>query len=185
MEKHKKWTDIVLFGGIFLMILGAVDPLEGSVLIVIGSFLTAFGAHRKLAPNRMFLWTAFALVSIGVAAMFGLSFVGGIGGDAEYSMWWGLTIVPYPVGWAMMLAGTIGKTAFRWLVYIAFILMGTGITSLMVFTSENPRNMEDPMFWILMLLPYLVGVLLCLIASILAAVRQHTEQRRISKGSEV
>jgi hypothetical protein len=34
-----------------------------------------------------------------------LSLFGGIGGNTGRSMWWGLVILPYPVGWIIGVAG--------------------------------------------------------------------------------
>jgi hypothetical protein len=45
--------------------------------------------------------------------MFSLSSVGGIGGNSGRSMWWGLLMLPYPVGWLMaLLGGVIGLMRF-------------------------------------------------------------------------
>ncbi len=57
----------------------------------------------------MVLYWAWAviLIAVGVAALFGLSAVGGIGGRSGHSMWWGLLILPYPLGWLMALAGAV------------------------------------------------------------------------------
>jgi len=39
--------------------------------------------------------------------MFALSAVGGIGGKSGHSMWWGVLVLPYPVGWLMALVGGV------------------------------------------------------------------------------
>jgi hypothetical protein len=39
--------------------------------------------------------------------MFALSAVGGIGGKSGHSMWWGVLILHYPVGWLMALLGAV------------------------------------------------------------------------------
>jgi hypothetical protein len=49
----------------------------------------------------------FILIAVGVGAMFVLSAFGGIGGKSGHSMWWGVLILPFPVGWLMALAGAI------------------------------------------------------------------------------
>ena len=59
--------------------------------------------HRTVV---YWVW-AFILITVGVGALFGLSAVGGIGGGSGHSMWWGLLMTPYPVGWLMALAGGI------------------------------------------------------------------------------
>lgn len=91
------------------MAVGSVDPLEGSVLILPGSGLIALGMYLGGNDRRTVrYWTlSFILIAVGVAAMFALSAVGGIGGQNGQSMWWGLTMLPYPAGWLMALAGGI------------------------------------------------------------------------------
>ena len=44
-------------------------------------------------------------MAVGVAALWGLSAIGGFGSTSGRSLLWGLLIVPYPAGW---LAGPIG-----------------------------------------------------------------------------
>ena len=91
------------------MLLGTLDPLEGSVLILLGSGLVALGMYLGAKERRTVLyWTwAFVLIAVGVGAMFALSAYGGIGGRSGHSMWWGLLILPYPAGWLMALAGGV------------------------------------------------------------------------------
>lgn len=74
------------------MLLGTVDPLEGSLLILPGSGLIALGnflGKRQRGVIRYWLWV-FGLIAVGVAAMFVLSAFGGIGGQSGHSMWWGV-----------------------------------------------------------------------------------------------
>ena len=61
-------------------------------------------AERRLL--RDWLWV-FGLIAVGVAVLFGLSSIGGIGGNSGHSMWWGVLILPYPVGWIMALLSAI------------------------------------------------------------------------------
>jgi hypothetical protein len=83
------------------MLIGAVDPLEGSVAILAGTGLAALAAVAERSPHRKPLWWAFFLVAVGVAAMFALSALGGVGGPGGLSNWWGLLLAPYPVGWVL------------------------------------------------------------------------------------
>jgi uncharacterized membrane protein len=43
----------------------------------------------------------FVLIAVGVGAMFLVSAWGGFGGTSKRSMWWGVLILPYPLGWIM------------------------------------------------------------------------------------
>ncbi len=74
------------------MLLGILDPLEGSAVILTGAALVLIGVFVGQADRRSrFFWTAtFLLIVAGVAAMFALSAGGGIG----RSLWWGLLILP-------------------------------------------------------------------------------------------
>lgn len=109
MNPRTLWArTLVTLGGI-AMLLGAVDPLEGSVVILPGSGLIALGTFLgkgKRGAIRYWLWV-FGLIAVGVAAMFVVSAFGGIGGKSGRSMWWGVLILPYPVGWLMALVGAV------------------------------------------------------------------------------
>ena len=106
MNSRTLWSRTLKVVGAIVMVLGTLDPLEGSVLILAGSGLVALAAYLGgQGRRRVAYWTwALGLIAVGVAAMFALSAVGGIGGKSGHSMWWGLLILPYPVGWLMALA---------------------------------------------------------------------------------
>jgi hypothetical protein len=104
-SKPSRW---LVIAGLVLMVLGAVDPLEGSVVILGGSFLVAVGAFRSRTRYRLPV-TALILIAIGVSAMFGLSAVGGVGGTSGRSNWWLLLCLPYPIGWILGLIGAASK----------------------------------------------------------------------------
>ncbi len=106
------------------MLVGTLDPLEGSILILPGSGLVAFGVYLGTKERRTvlyWLW-AFVLIAAGVGAMFALSAVGGIGGKSGHSMWWGISILPYPAGWLMALAGAVAG-------FVRFIKVRRAVTS--------------------------------------------------------
>jgi hypothetical protein len=109
MNSRMLLSRILKVVGCVAMMLGTADPLEGSVLILPGSGLVALGMFLGGKDRRTILyWTwAFILTAVGVAAMFALSAVGGIGGRSGHSMWWGLLILPYPAGWLMALGGGV------------------------------------------------------------------------------
>jgi purine-cytosine permease-like protein len=107
MNSRTLWSRILKVVGGIAMLVGTLDPLEGSLLILPGSGLVALGTYVGGNERRTVLyWVwAFILIAVGVGAMFGLSAVGGIGGKSGHSMWWGILILPYPVGWLMAVGG--------------------------------------------------------------------------------
>ena len=98
---------MLVIAGVGLMLAGALDPLEGSVVILGGSGLVAVGAFVGRSRRYKLQVTAFVLIAIGVAALFGLSALGGVGGNTGRSMWWLAICVSYPVGWVIGLAGAV------------------------------------------------------------------------------
>jgi len=93
--------------GFVAMLIGTLDPLEGSVLILVGIALLAMGAGLARSPNRRMLYAALALGTVGISLLWALSAVGGFGGSSGRSMWWSLLLLPYPAGWAVALIGAI------------------------------------------------------------------------------
>jgi purine-cytosine permease-like protein len=109
MNTRTLWSRILIITGGIGMLLGTLDPLEGSLLILTGSGVVALGLFVGKAERRLlryWLWV-FILIAVGVGALFGLSAVGGIGGNSGHSMWWGVLILPYVVGWIMGFASAI------------------------------------------------------------------------------
>jgi len=109
MNARTLWSRILKVVGGIAMVLGTLDPMEGSLLILPGSGMVALGIYLGGKGRRTVLyWTwAFILIAVGVAALFGLSAIGGIGSRSGHSMWWGVLILPYPIGWLMALAGGV------------------------------------------------------------------------------
>jgi hypothetical protein len=105
MKNNPRLSRILVVTGLVAILAGTLDPLEGSVVILAGCAALAAGAWIGHSPHRTLAFVAFALVLIGVAALFGLSAIGGIGGNSGRSLAWGLTLVPYPIGWIVALIG--------------------------------------------------------------------------------
>jgi hypothetical protein len=96
----------LVIAGLVLMVIGVVDPMEGAVVILGGSVLVALGAFLSRTGSRIPV-TALVLIAVGVGAMFGMSALGGIGGNTGRSIWWLLLCVPYPVGWILGFIGAV------------------------------------------------------------------------------
>jgi uncharacterized membrane protein len=156
MKKHLLGADILIFAGLIAMLVGAIDPLHGVIIILPGSGLVALGAFVGKSQHRKLLYLAFAFVLLGVGAMAG---VGTLVDSHGRSEWWTLSYLPYPAGWVMSLVGTIGKSRYRKLLFVAFILMAGGIGALLALDRGS-------MFFVLGI-SYPIGLILCLIATIL------------------
>jgi hypothetical protein len=121
MNARQHWTRVLTVVGGIAMLVGAVDPMEGSAVILPGSALFALGTYFGQAGRRMFVYRVcvFILIAIGVGALWGLSSVGGFGGTSEYSAWWGLLVLPYPIGWWM---GICGPGSPRWMLWLGIAI---------------------------------------------------------------
>ena len=122
------------------MVVGALDPMEGSLIILPGSLLVALGTfvgqcERRLIAYRVWV---FILIAIGVGALWGLS---GFGGKSGRSMWWGVLILPYLIGWSM---GIWGPGSPRWLLWLG-IAVGLWYMAILVPVLANPRQHDGTM----------------------------------------
>lgn len=107
MKKGLNWPKILLIIGFIAMLIGMIDPLEGSVVILAGSCMLAISAYLGKSRRSMIIYMSFGLITVGVGLLFGLSELGGVGGDTGRSNWWLLVVLPYPVGWILGIVGTI------------------------------------------------------------------------------
>ena len=109
MNRAGRLSRILVIVGLVAMLIGAVDPLEGSLVILVGTGVVLLGALLGKSRHRVFLFCSLVLVAIGVGALWGLSALGGLGGNTGRSNWWGLVLLPYPVGRIMGLVGAIRR----------------------------------------------------------------------------
>jgi len=123
MNTRELWSKILTVVGGIAMVIGGIDPMEGSLLILPGSGLFALGAYLGQAERRVVVckvW-AFILVAMGVGALWGLSAVGGFGGSSGRSMWWAVLLLPYLIGWNV---AVWGPGSPRWLLWLS---IGNGL----------------------------------------------------------
>ncbi len=109
MPVSDRWSRILAIAGLVATLVGALDPLEGSIVILAGTALLALAAWIGASRHRRLLYWSFTLVAVGVGALWGMSALGGVGGSTGRSMWWLLAVAPYPVGWVMALVGAIRR----------------------------------------------------------------------------
>jgi hypothetical protein len=143
MNARSIWSRILIVVGSIAMLVGALDPMEGSVVILPGSGLVALGAFLGHGERRLIAYRVgvFVLIVIGVGAMWGLSWVGGFGGPSGRSMWWGVLILPYLIGWSM---GIWGPGSPRWLLLLG-IVVGLWYVTLMGMVLHHPAGRHGAM----------------------------------------
>jgi hypothetical protein len=142
MNTTNRRVRFLLIAGYIAVLVGALDPMEGSLLILPGSALVALGtllSHQQRAIIIYRLWV-FILIVIGVAALWVATMLGGIGGTTAYSMWWALFFVPYPIGWSM---GIWGPDSPRWVLWSG-IIVGLWYQVILAMTLKMSANFDQP-----------------------------------------
>jgi purine-cytosine permease-like protein len=111
MDARMLWSRIRVVVGSIAMFIGAIDPLEGSLIILVGSGMVTLGTILGKSRRRILLYWVwvFILIAAGVGVMWVLSALGGLGGTSGRSLWWGIVILPYPVGWIMGIIGIVAR----------------------------------------------------------------------------
>jgi len=108
------------------------------------------------------------LIAVGVGALFGLSALGGVGGRSGHSMWWLLTVLPYPVGWVMGLVGVLALVGRGWprkLLCGGVLLIVMALGALVLLCTL--RGVARPVgFWLLVILPHGLGLIAALTGGI-------------------
>ena len=98
MKARQLWSRIFIAVGTIAMLVGAVDPLEGSLVILPGTGLITFGTFLGNCERQLRVqWILILLlIAFGVGALWGL---GAFGLYRGHSSWWKVLILPYPIGW--------------------------------------------------------------------------------------
>jgi hypothetical protein len=138
MNARELWSRILVIVGSIAMLAGALDPLDGSLVILPGSGLVALGTFLGQNERRFITYRVlvFILIAIGVGALWGLSAMGGFGGTSGRSMWLGLLILPYLIGWSM---GIWGPGSPRWLLLLG-IAVGLWYQAILAMVLSNRRG---------------------------------------------
>jgi hypothetical protein len=102
MNARELWSRILITAGSIAMLVGALDPMQGSLVILPGSGLVTLGTFLYNTERGLLIqWLCiFGLIAFGVGALFAPG-AWGLGGKSEHSLWWGVLVLPYPVGWVM------------------------------------------------------------------------------------
>jgi len=118
------------------MVVGAINPVGGALVILLGSGLFALGTFLGQSERSLIAYRVgvFVLIAIGVVAAWSLTAVGGFGGNSGRSMWWGVLILPILIGWSM---GIWGPGSPRWLLVVG-IVIGLWYLALLAITLRFP-----------------------------------------------
>lgn len=101
MWTKAKILKVLFITGIVAIIIGVIDPLEGSAAILAGSLLIAISTYFLKDRYWKLFFVGFILIATGVFFMFYFSSLGGFGGNSKLSWWLISLIVPYPIGWLL------------------------------------------------------------------------------------
>ena len=151
------WSRILVIVGSIAMLVGAIDPMKGSAVILPGSGLVALGAFLGQGERRLIAYRVwvFILVAIGVGALWGLTMIGGIGGKSGHSMWWGVLVLPYLIGWSM---GIWGPGSPRWLL-LSGIVVGLWYLAILALVLKRSGQHDGAMSALPGILFAVIGVL--------------------------
>lgn len=100
MNTRKLWSRILIIVGGLAMLVGAADPMEGSLVILPGAALVTLGTYLGKSERGLlieWIWI-FIFIAFGVGALWGM---GMFGSDSQRSAWWGLLLLPYLIGWVL------------------------------------------------------------------------------------
>src|SRR5687767_2433120 len=101
VNARRTWSRRLVIAGLTAMVIGALDPLEGTFVIWLASVLVVTGVMLSHGRYRNMLYGAFLLITAGVLSLWTMSAIGGIGGNTGRSVWWALILIPYPAGWLL------------------------------------------------------------------------------------
>ncbi len=103
MNTFSRSSRVLITTGYMAMLVGAIDPMEGSLLILPGSGLVVLGTFLGRLEKQLLIFrlSVLLLIAFGVAALFGLTVAGGVGATTGLSIWWGTLILPYLIGWSI------------------------------------------------------------------------------------
>jgi hypothetical protein len=100
-------AQLLMVIGLLGLLVGCMDPLEGSAVILPSAAIITLGAMLAKSQVRVFLFWSFIFVACGVGALIGLSSIGGVGRDTGRSLWWLALLIPYAVGVVFSFIGGI------------------------------------------------------------------------------
>jgi hypothetical protein len=112
MNARKLWSRILIPVGSIAMLVGALDPLEGSLVILPGSGLITLGTFLGDSEQELRIqWVLILLlIASGVGALWWL---GAFHLYHGHSRWWQVLILPYPIGWIIGIVSLVFRLIRR------------------------------------------------------------------------
>jgi hypothetical protein len=99
MKEKSILIRIIFIVGVIALIIGAIDPMEGSIAITAGSVCIALSTLLTRDRYRKIFLVAAIMILIGVFCLWYVSSLGGF--DPKHEWWWDALILPYPIGWLL------------------------------------------------------------------------------------
>ena len=112
------------------------------------------------------------LIAIGIGALWGMSRVGGIGGESGHSKWWGVLVLPYLIGWSM---GVWGPGMPRWVPMVGIVVGLWYLVIPVLVLVQSKSNPSRPVFPAVLICLGLFGLLT--IAGCIYRLRNRTPER--------
>src|SRR6478672_11688661 len=108
MDTRYQYARVLLVAGLAVLLIGMVDPLEGSIFTLIGVGVLAIASLLSGSRYANLLTWAVWFISAGISVMILLSWMGGVGGTSGHSAGWLVLVLPYPIGLVLALVGGVG-----------------------------------------------------------------------------
>lgn len=105
MKENLKWPRYVYSIGVTATIIGAIDPLEGSILIAAGSVLLVVSTFFTRDRHYKIFLTSAILILTGVYTLWFVSSLRRVFFE-PYNRW-DLLVIPYPTGWLINIIAII------------------------------------------------------------------------------
>ena len=97
---------MMIVGAVALAV-GALDPLEGSLILLPACVLVALAARWAGSRYERLSNVGLAVFFVGFVAMWAITAIGGVGGSTGRSAWWALPAVLVVPGWLLVVAGAV------------------------------------------------------------------------------
>lgn len=89
--------------GLFLALAGVLLPMWGSPVVLTGSIILAVVTRRYGDPHAPGYRIAALMIGVGVVSLWTRYLLSGFDAEAALANGWGMLVLPYPLGWFLIL----------------------------------------------------------------------------------